>query len=95
MVNWKRIELIAGPDAEDHIKRHGVSVSDVFNVLNGLTYSRKIKIAGETRYTILGESHGRILMVVLIEESTQNFYLLTAYEPSDGYKNLYRERCKK
>ena len=95
MVNWKRIELIAGPDAEEHIKRHGVSVSDVFNVLNGLTYSRKIKIAGETRYTILGESHGRILMVVLIEESTQNFYLLTAYEPSDGYKNLYRERCKK
>lgn len=32
MVNWKRIELIAGPDAEDHIKRHGVSISDVFNV---------------------------------------------------------------
>jgi uncharacterized DUF497 family protein len=59
----ERIELIAGPDAEDHIKRHGVSVSDVFNVLNGLTYSRKIKIAGETRYTILGESHGRFLMV--------------------------------
>jgi hypothetical protein len=52
MVNWKRSELIAGPDAEDHIKRHGVSISDVFNVLNGLTYSRKIKTAGETRYTI-------------------------------------------
>lgn len=95
MVHWKSIELIAGPDAEDHIKRHGISISDVFNVLNGLTYSRKIKIAGETRYTILGESYGRILMVVLIEESTQNFYLLTAYEPSDGYKNLYKERCKK
>ena len=94
MVNWKRIELMAGPDAEDHIKRHGVSISDVFNVLNGLTYSRKIKTAGETRYTILGESQGRILMVVLIQQSTQSFYLLTAYEPSDGYKNLYRERCK-
>ena len=53
------------------------------------------KTAGETRYTILGESQGKILMVVLIQQSTQSFYLLTAYEPSDGYKNLYRERCKK
>ena len=94
MVDWKRIELIAGPDAEDHIKKHGVSVSDVFNVLNGLTYSRKIKTTGEIRYTVLGESNGRILMVILVQQSAQSFYLLTAYEPSDGYKNLYKERCK-
>ncbi len=94
MVNWKRIELIAGPDAEDHIQKHGVTISDVFNVLNGQTYTRKIKTGGETKYTILGESHGRILMVVLIQQSAQSFYLITAYEPSDGYKNLYKERCK-
>ncbi len=85
MVDWKRIEIIAGPDAEAHIKKHGVSISEVFNVLNGMTYSRKTSTAGETRYTVLGESHGRILMVVLVQQSTQSFYLLTAYEPSEGY----------
>ena len=72
----------------------GVIISDVFNVLNGLTYSRKIKTTGETRYTILGEPQGRILMIVLIQQSTQSFYLLTAYETSDGNKKLYMKRCK-
>ena len=62
MVDWKRIEIITGPDAEAHIKKHGVSISEVFNVLNGLTYSRKTSNAGETRYTVLGDSHGRILI---------------------------------
>ncbi|MFZ3060537.1 MAG: hypothetical protein WA102_12480 [Candidatus Methanoperedens sp.] len=94
MVDWKQIEIIVGTDTEAHIKKHGVIISEVFNVLNGLTYSRKTKVAGETRYAILGESYGRILMVVLIPQSTKSFYLLTAYEPSDGYKKLYRERCK-
>jgi len=65
MVDWKRIELIVGPESEAHIKKHGVSISEVFNILNSRTYSRKIKTGGETRYTVLGESYGRILMVVL------------------------------
>ncbi len=95
MPDWKWIELITGPETETHIKKHGVSISEVFNVLNGQTYSRKIKIAGETRYTVLGESHGRILMIVLILQSAKKFYLVTAYEPSERHKNLYRERCKK
>ena len=95
MVDWKRIEIITEPEAEAHIKEHGVSIVEVFNVLNGQTYSRKIKVAGETRFTVLGKSHGRILMVVLVQQSTQSFYLLTAYEPSEGYKKLYRKRCKK
>jgi len=94
MVDWKLIEIITGPDAEAHIKKHGVSISEVFNVLNGITYSRKTSYARETRYTVLGDSHGRILMLVLVQQSTQSFYLLTAYEPTDGYKKLYRERCK-
>lgn len=94
MVDWKRIELITGPEAEAHIKAHGVGISEVFNVLNGQTYSRKVKVAGETKYAVLGESQGRILMVVLVALSLQRFYLLTAYEPSEGYKKLYRERCK-
>lgn len=95
MVDWKRIELITGPEAETHIKKHGVSISEVFKVLNGQTYSRKIKMGGDTRHAILGESHGRILMVILVQRSVQSFYLLTAYEPSEGYKKLYREKCKK
>jgi len=93
MVDWKQIEIKTGPETEARIKRHGVSIPEVFNVLNGQTYSRKIKVAGETRYAVLGESHGRILMVVLIQQSKQSFYLLTAYEPSGGYKKLYKERC--
>lgn len=52
-MDWKQIEIIVGQDAEAHIRKHGVNISEVFNVLNGLTYS-----------------------------------------PSDGYKKLYRERCK-
>ncbi len=95
MVDWKRIELITGPEAGAHIKEHGVSSSEVFNVLNGQTYSRKVKVSREIRYTVLGESQGRILMVVLVALSAQRFYLLTAYEPSEGYKKLYRERSKK
>ncbi len=95
MVDWKQIEVITGHEAEIHIKRHCVSISEVFNVLNGQTYSRKIKVGGETRYAVLGESHGRILMVILVQRANQSFYLLTAYEPSDGYKKLYRDRCKK
>jgi len=94
MFNWKQIELKIGPEAEAHIKKHGVSISEVFNVLNGQTYSRKIKVIGEIRYAVLGESHGRILMVVLVQQSKQSFYLLTAYEPSEGYKKLYKERYK-
>ena len=77
MVDWKRIEIITEPEAEAHIKEHGVSIVEVFNVLNGQTYSRKIKVAGETRYTVLGESHGRILMVVLC--AAINTKLLPAY----------------
>jgi len=95
MVDWKLIELVIGPETETHIKRHGVGLSDIFNALDGHTYSRKFKIAGETRYTVLGESQGRILMTVLIQQSSLKFYLVTAYEPSESYKNLYRERCKK
>jgi len=49
---WKNIELISGSDAEDHIKRDGASISDVFNVLNGLTYSRKIKTLENKIYFI-------------------------------------------
>lgn len=95
MVDWKRIELVTDPVAEAHIKEHGVSVSEVFNALNGQIYSRIVKVAREIRYIVLGESQGRILMVVLVALSAQRFYLLTAYEPSEGYKKLYRERCKK
>ena len=95
MPDWKQIELIVGIESEIHIKKHSVNTSDVFNALNGQTYSRKIKVAGETRYTILGESHGRVLMIVLLQQSTNNFYLVTAYEPTDSYKKLYRERCKR
>jgi len=94
MVDWKQIEIITDLDAEAHIRKHGVSISEVFNVLNGVTYSRKTSNAGEIRYTVLGESFGRVLMVVLVQQSSQSFYLLTAYEPADGYKKLYRERCK-
>ncbi len=95
MVDWKRIELITGPETEVHVKKHGVSLSEVFNVLSGQTYSRKIKMGGDIRHIILGESNGRILMVVLNQQSTNKFYLVTAYEPTAGHKKLYRDKCKK
>ena len=94
MVNWKKIKLVYDEDAVWHIAKHGIDLSEVHNVLAGyFTIQRRI-VKGVLRYLVLGESHGRILVLVLEPVGGNEMFLITAYDAPDSRKRLYREMVK-
>lgn len=65
MVNWKNIRLVYGENTFWHISRHRVDISEVHNVLAGCFITQRIITNGVLRYSVLGESYGRVLTLVL------------------------------
>lgn len=94
MVNWNNIKLVYGENTLDHIAPHKVSLSEVHNVLEGYFIQTRIKVRGILRYLILGESYGRVLIVILEPIGTNEMLLITAFDAPDSKKNLYRKKTK-
>lgn len=94
MVNWNNVNIVYGEDTFDHIAPHNVTLSEVHNVLEGYFIPTRIKVNGILRYLILGESYGRVLIVILEPVGTNEMLLITAFDAPDGKKNLYRKKIK-
>ena len=56
---------------------------------------QRIVSNGILRYLVMGESYGRVLMVILEPAGTNEMRLITAYDASESRKKLYREKVKK
>ncbi|RLG24339.1 hypothetical protein DRN77_02600 [Methanosarcinales archaeon] len=95
MVDWRHVRLEFTSETYDHIGKHRVKRFEVEEVLNHTFLPLKVRVNDEIRYVLLGESFGRILMVVVAPLSSNRVRVISAYEPSDGYKKLYRKKCKK
>ncbi|MCZ7380964.1 MAG: hypothetical protein O8C64_05265 [Candidatus Methanoperedens sp.] len=95
MVDWKKIKLVYGENTLEHITKHRVNLSEVHNVLEGYFMVQRIVSNGILRYLVLGESYGRVLMVILEPAGTNEMRLITAYDASESRKKLYREKVKK
>jgi hypothetical protein len=65
MADWKKIKLVYGENTLEHITKHRVNLSEVHNVLEGYFMVQRIVSNGILRYLVLGESYGRVLMVIL------------------------------
>ncbi|VVB93107.1 Uncharacterised protein [uncultured archaeon] len=94
MPDWKNIKLIYGDNTLDHISRHRVSLSEVHNALDGFFIPYRINVNGILRYLILGESYGRVLVVILEPSGTREMRLITAFDAPDSKKKLYRGKLK-
>ena len=71
-----------------------MSLSEVHNVLDGYFIPYRINVRGILRYLILGESYGRVLIIILEPAKTNEMHLITAYDAPDSKKSLYREKSK-
>ena len=95
MVDWKRTRLEFTPETYGHIEKHGVRWFEIEEGFNHVFIPRKVHVENETRYAVLGESFGRILMVIVVPLSGNQIRVITAYEPSDGHKRVYRGKHKR
>lgn len=95
MVNWKNIKLVYGQNTILHIAKHRVDISEVHNVLARRFGTQRIIENGVLRYLVLGESYGRVLMLVLEPIGGDDMRLITAYDASESRKRLYRDRIKR
>ncbi|MDD5472817.1 MAG: hypothetical protein PHU34_01575 [Candidatus Methanoperedens sp.] len=95
MVDWKNITLVYEEDTIWHIEKHRIDISEVHKVLAGyFTIQRRI-VKGVLRYLVLGESYGRILVLVLEPVGRDEMLLITAYDAPESRKRLYREMVKR
>ncbi len=95
MVDWKKIKLVYEENTLEHITKHDVNLSEVHNVLEGYFIPQRILTNGVLRYLVLGESYGRVLIVILEPAGTNEMRLITAYDASESRKRLYREKIKR
>lgn len=77
-MDWKRARLEFTPETYGHIERHGVRWFEIEEVFNHKIIPRKVRYNGETRYVVLGESFGRILMVIVAPLSGNRVRVITA-----------------
>ncbi|MCK4651786.1 MAG: BrnT family toxin [Methanosarcinales archaeon] len=95
MVDWRRTKPEFTIETYSHIKKHGVKRFEVEDVFNNTFLPLKVRVNDEIRYIVLGESFGRILMVIVTPLPGNNVRIISAYEPSNRYKKLYRKKCKR
>ena len=95
MVDWKKIKLVYEENTLEHITKHDVNLSEVHNVLEGYFIPQRILTNSVLRYLVLGESYGRVLIVILEPAGTNEMRLITAYDASESRKGLYREKIKR
>jgi len=94
MPDWKKIKLVYSNNTLEHIEKHKVSLAEVHNVLEGYFIPHRINVNGILRYLVLGESYGRVLIVILEPVGTNEMRLITAFDASESKKRLYRAKSK-
>jgi uncharacterized DUF497 family protein len=94
MPDWKNLKLLYGENTLDHIVKHRVSLSEVHNVFEGYFIPYRMNVNGILRYLVLGESYGRVMIVILEPAGTNEMRLITAFDASDSKKKLYRAKAK-
>jgi len=77
----------------DHISKHNVSEKEVEIAMNGAILIRNTSRNGEKLKEVIGESHGRILFVVL-KLGGDKYRVITARDATQAEKKLYMKRGK-
>jgi uncharacterized DUF497 family protein len=86
VIEWDRKSL-------EHIYRHNISEKEVENAVNGRILIRSTSRKGEKLKKVIGESHGRVLFVVL--KLYENRYrVITARDATRAEKKLYMKKGK-
>lgn len=88
----KRYNIIWTKEAMEHIGYHQVDKYEIEEALSGKVYEKKIQ---KNRYIILGDSHGRILLIILDLIRGSDYELTSAYDAPDKMKKLYKRRIKR
>ena len=90
---WGAIELIYDEETIDHITKHNVTIDEVLYVIK---HSKKIatRLKGN-HYAIIGETHGRCLVIIVTKLRGNTYILRTARDCSEKEKKLYAKKCKK
>ncbi len=77
----------------NHISKHNVSEKEVEITMNGAILIRNTSRSGEKLKEVIGESHGRILFVVLKFDGDK-YKVVTARDATRAEKKLYMKRGK-
>ena len=88
----KQYSIIWTQEAMEHIWYHQVDKCEIEEALNKKVYEKKIE---KNRYIILGNSHGRILLIILDLIRGSDYELISTYDAPDRMKKLYRRRIKR
>lgn len=84
-------EVMWTEDSEAHIARHGVTPSEVEQVLYGRP---RLVVSGrdDTRLVLGTNMAGRHLLVVVTESADGRDFVVTARDMTDNEKRLFREK---
>ncbi|RJS69924.1 BrnT family toxin [Methanophagales archaeon] len=86
IIQWDRRSL-------DHISKHEISEKEVERAVNGRILIRNTSRKGKKLKEVIGESHGRILFIVL-ELYGDKYRVITARDATQTEKKLYKIRGK-
>ncbi len=95
MVYWKNIKIVYDQNTYWHIAKHRVDISEVHNVLARRFIPQRIIVNGVLRYLVMGESYGRIMVLILEPVGGDNVLLITAFDASESRKKLYKSLIKR
>jgi hypothetical protein len=88
----KLYNIIWTKEAMEHIRHHQVDKYEIEEVLSRKVYEKRVQ---KNRYIILGDSHGRILLIILDLIRGNDYELISAYDAPDKMKKLYKRRIKR
>jgi hypothetical protein len=88
----KLYNIIWTKEAMEHIRYHQVDKYEIEEVLSRKVYEKRVQ---KNRYIILGDSHGRILLIILDLIRGNDYELISAYDAPDKMKKLYKRRIKR
>jgi len=89
-----KISIVWDEEAIEHIRRHSVKMHEVVKALSGITYTKTVTRNGNKRTTVLAQSEGRILFIVLEKLKRDTFRVVSAYEAPEKMKKLYKRKVK-
>ncbi len=76
------------------LDNHNVNFHELVYTLSREVIFNKFIFQGTTRFKIIAQSWSRILLIVLESLENDAYYIVTAYEPSKKYQNLYKKLIK-
>ncbi len=89
MVNWKSLDL----EFNEHAFKHGIKDYEIGQIFKGKIYKRKIYFNRELRYQIIGDTFGRLIMVIAVPLGSNKLKVFSARMASE-YKEIYDYKAK-